>query len=198
MPLQLHAIDREQTLAALTKSAFALSGASAVTLRTAEEALLRANPHLAEAGAIRPGATVVVPPIAAARDDGRRKTVAIGREAIFALAMERAELLVVATTAELGRGPAALKEDRALVADKAVRKAFVKAYPDLSEAMAAAPKAFDARAKQADATTARMREALAQMVKDLPKAMAMAGLSVPAKTKKASPGSPSLKGGKAG
>lgn len=177
MPIQLKTIGRQQSLTAVAKSAFGLSNASAATVRAAEEALVRANPFLAEEGAIKAGVQIVVPPIKAAGADENARPVATGRETVVSLGLDRAKELSAVTAAVVENLPKVAAEGRALLADKAVRKAFVDAYPELSDAYAAAPKLFDEAAKQAAADAGQTQAALASLLKDLPNALAAAGLA---------------------
>lgn len=177
MPIQLKTIGRQQSLTAVAKSAFGLSTPSAATVRAAEEALVRANPFLAEEGAIKAGVQIVVPPIKTAGADEGTRPVATGRETVVSLGLDRAKELSAATAAVVENLPKIAVESRALLADKAVRKAFVDAYPELSDAYAAAPKMLDEAAKQAAADVGETQAALASLLRDLPNALAAAGLA---------------------
>jgi hypothetical protein len=128
-------------------------------------------------GAIKSGVQIVVPPIKAAGADESARPVATGRETVVSLGLDRAKLLSAATAAVVEDLPRVAAESRALLADKAVRKAFVEAYPELSDAYAAAPKMLDEAAKQVAADASETQAALALLLKDLPNALAVAGLA---------------------
>ena len=62
MPIKFATVNRERTLAGLARSIFGIKNEPELQ-RRAEAALIKANPHLANAGRLQAGSTVVVPDV---------------------------------------------------------------------------------------------------------------------------------------
>jgi hypothetical protein len=140
MPLRITTVGREKTVGGLVKSLLGAKSSKELQER-ATEALLRANPALAEEGGVRAGMPVIVPDLGRSDDDTP------------AAAAEDApphgtplEIALMAARDQLGSGidaaAAAVKAQAKAIRSTKTQKAVLAAHPELNkdqlEAMAAA------------------------------------------------------------
>ncbi|MEA3028997.1 MAG: hypothetical protein QOG13_322 [Sphingomonadales bacterium] len=167
MSFSLSNIGRQKTIAGLAKAVFDVKGDPELQ-KVGEEALLNANPGLAEEGGMKPGTPIIVPQL--------RDPLAPGPDRAPVLPPAAVSAVRAAAAADLAGAPldAALKEavDGAkMLKTKAVADAIAAARPDLKDQLPAIAAEAEQEAKRAAEAVAELRAALAQLkgaVPDLP------------------------------
>jgi phage tail protein X len=166
MPIRITKIGRQRTVAGLAKALFDTKGSAALQER-AEEALLRANPRLAEEGGIKPGSSVIVPEV---RDLGAKEAAADGKdesEAAIGLARGRAQALADlggrSLEAALGGAKRAARE----LKSEATATALLAVRPDFRARLEAARGEADKEVKRIADAGKELRKVTALALDDL-------------------------------
>lgn len=169
MPLMIGRINQERTLKGLARNLFRIQGRnSGEQLRLAQEALLLANPRLANPEGFSRGATIVVPPIAGLTPTDRVEGKDSGQEsALFNQLEERLQGLVQTTAAESEAASKRAKQASKGLETAAIRKAILAAAPDLKQRLPEIRKNAKQRIAEIDQRSAAVQETLAKALKDL-------------------------------
>lgn len=166
--MRLTTIKAEKSLADLARKVYKISAADdAAKLAEAERALVRANPHLKDFAAVKPGATVVVPDVEGLKhalpEGVRLKVGPIDADAPLRRSLTSLKGKL-GNASERGR----LTAERTLEALKSpALKAAIKESPELGARVEAMAVAAKKRAKEIEQESAEQAEVLGRLAKDL-------------------------------
>ena len=158
MALKVATIERQRTLAGLAKTLYAVKDAPELQ-KKAEEALVRANPHLAEEGKLKSGETVVVPDVKGL-DRAKDATARFADDPLGDRGAERLRRLsaasekLAAAAAKAGEAAAAALKDRTFTA------ALAKTHPELKGQVADITAASKADADRLVLRTKQLQDAI--------------------------------------
>lgn len=165
MPIRLATIGRQRTIAGIAKAVFDVSSGAA--LEQAQAALIRANPHLADESAIRPGERIIVPAIPALRPHPAAAAGDALPEPLLDLARERFAALEKMAGDPLEKIVAAAKEAAQETRSKDRIDAILKSRPDLREQIGAIQQGAEAELERVIAATGALRDAVERLKADL-------------------------------
>ena len=166
MPIRLATIGRQRTVAGIAKAVFDVSSGAA--LDQAQAALIRANPHLADEGSIRPGERIIVPAHPTLRPHPATATDDTLSQPLLDLARERLAALDKLSGDALERVVAAAKEAAEETRSKDKIDAILKARPDLREQLGAIQEGASREAERVIASVQMLRDAVERLKSDLP------------------------------
>lgn len=159
MPLKLATIGRQRSLSGLAKSLFALDASPELRER-AEAALVKANPHLAEAGGLVAGATVVVPDVAGLTVTGEVRKTPLGASSLPDRSAERLVALATASERLIAAIEEVAKADLTTLKKRDFVAAFESTHPELKADL---PKITEGVSAEAERASLRGKQLLDAM-----------------------------------
>lgn len=166
MPLRTITIGRHRTLSGLARAVFDL-GNSPLTEAEAEAALLRANPHLADASGFVRGDPVVVPDLPGAKVTAEADPARAGIGLAAGPIVDQFDALAAFADKAIDESVKAARENLAAVTDRTLLATVRKFRPDILPRLQEIEVAANADVEALANRTALLRKALAQAGEDL-------------------------------